>query len=121
MVDLFCTPFVDLIQRMRLEFRNQQSIFDLPARRWYIPPAQAGSPDLSVKFHDRVAGNASGPASGPQTQMAQNLALSWLGGGRIMELKTVQVNDELRISRPCIDASNVVYIVEWSQELRVAH
>ena len=25
MVDLFCTPFVDLIQRMRLEFRNQQS------------------------------------------------------------------------------------------------
>ena len=37
MVDLFCTPFVDLIQRMRLEFRNQQSIFDLPARKWYHP------------------------------------------------------------------------------------
>src|SRR6476620_4922591 len=120
MVDLFCTPFVDLIQRMRLEFCNQQSIFDLPARRWYIPPAQAGSPDLSVKFHDRVAGNASGPASGPQTQMAQNLVLSWLGGGRIMELKTVQVNDELKISRPCIDAANIGYNVEWSQELRVA-
>jgi hypothetical protein len=33
MVDLFCTPFVDLIQRMRLEFRNQQAIFDLPARK----------------------------------------------------------------------------------------
>jgi putative selenate reductase len=120
MVDLFCTPFVDLIQRMRLEFRNQQSIFDLPARKWFIPPADAGSPDLSVRFHDRVAGNASGPASGPQTQMAQNLVLSWLGGGRIMELKTVQVNDELKISRPCIDAANVGYNVEWSQELRVA-
>jgi putative selenate reductase len=36
-----------------------------------------------------------------------------------MELKTVQVNDELKISRPCIDATNVGYNVEWSQELRV--
>jgi putative selenate reductase len=124
MVDLFCTPFVDLIQRMRLEFRNQQTMFDLPARKFYLPASDAGSSgaacDLSVQFHDRVAGNASGPASGPQTQMAQNLVLSWLAGGRIMELKTVQVNDELKISRPCIDATNIGYNVEWSQELRVA-
>jgi putative selenate reductase len=124
MVDLSCTPFVDLIQRMRLEFRNQQTIFDLSARRFYVPAAEAASPssgvDLSVRFHDRVAGNASGPASGPQTQMAQNLVLSWLAGGRIMELKTVQVNDELKISRPCIDATNIGYNVEWSQELSVA-
>src|SRR6185295_1895182 len=120
MVDLFCTPFVDLIQRMRLEFRNQQSIFDLLARKWYIPAEDDVSPDLSVRFHDRVAGNASGPASGPQTQMAQNIVLSWLAGGRIMELKTVQVNDELKISRPCIDAANIGFNVEWSQELRVA-
>src|SRR5262249_54977514 len=119
MVDLFCTPFVDLIQRMRLEFRNQHSIFDLPARKWYLPPADSRAPDLSVRFHDGVAGNASGPASGPQTQMAQNIVLSWLAGGRIMELKTVQVNDELKISRPCIDAANIGYNVEWSQELRV--
>jgi putative selenate reductase len=119
MVDLFCTPFVDLIQRMRLEFRNQQAIFDLPARKWYVPAADGSMPDLSVRFHDRVAGNASGPASGPQSQMAQNLVLSWLAGGRIMELKTVQVNDELKISRPCIEAANVGYNIEWSQELRV--
>jgi putative selenate reductase len=119
MVDFFCTPFAELVQRMRLEFRNQQSIFDLSARRWFVPSQDNASPDLSVKFHDRVAGNPCGPASGPQTQMAQNLVLSWLAGGRIMELKTVQVNDELKISRPCIDARNVGYNVEWSQELRV--
>ncbi|HEX3598594.1 MAG TPA: hypothetical protein VHU84_00550, partial [Lacipirellulaceae bacterium] len=119
MVDLFCTPFVDMIQRMRLEFQNQQAIFDLPARKWYIPPTGPDAPDLSVRFHDRIAGNASGPASGPQSQMAQNLVLSWLAGGRIMELKTVQVNDELKISRPCIEAANVGYNIEWSQELRV--
>jgi putative selenate reductase len=119
MVDLFCTPFVDLIQRMRLEFQNQQAIFDLPARKWYLPAGDRSGPDLSVRFHDRMAGNASGPASGPQSQMAQNLVLSWLAGGRIMELKTVQVNDELKISRPCIEAANVGYNIEWSQELRV--
>ena len=51
--------------------------------------------------------------------MAQNIALCWLAGARILELKTVQVNDRLTIPRPCIDAANVVYNVEWSQELRL--
>ena len=44
MVDLFCTPFADMIQRMRLEFQNQQAIFDLPARKWYIPPTGPDAP-----------------------------------------------------------------------------
>ncbi len=51
--------------------------------------------------------------------MAQNIALGWLAGARILELKTVQANDRLTIPRPCIDAANVVYNVEWSQELRL--
>ena len=118
MVDLFCTPFVELIDRMRLEYRQQQSIFDLPARKWYLP-GTSDEHDLSVDFHGQKAGNPVGPASGPQTQMAQNLVLSWLAGSRIMELKTVQINDRLEIGRPCIDAANVGYNIEWSQELRV--
>ena len=36
-----------------------------------------------------------------------------------MELKTIQILDQLEISRPCIDARNVGYNVEWSQELRL--
>ena len=115
MVDLFCTPFVDLIDRMRLEHGNRASIFDLPERKWYRPSGD----DLAVAFHGQQAGNPIGPASGPQTQMAQNLVLSWLAGSRIMELKTVQVNDKLVIPRPCIDAANIGYNVEWSQELKV--
>ena len=107
MVDLFCTPFVDLIQRMRLEFRNQQAIFDLPARKWWLPAADGSTPDLSVRFPDRVAGNASVPASVPQSQMAQNLVLSWLGGGRNMELNTVRGNDGLKLYRPSIPSTNV--------------
>jgi putative selenate reductase len=119
MVDLYAAPFVELIDRMRLEFANQGSIFDLPARRWWLPAADGTGLDLSVRFHDRVAGTPVGPASGPQSQMAQNLVLSWLAGSRILELKTVQINDELVIGRPCIDAANVGYNIEWSQELKV--
>ena len=49
----------------------------------------------------------------------QNIVLSWLAGSRIIELKTVQIIDELKIPRPCIDATNVGYNVEWSQELKL--
>ena len=76
MVDLYCPPFVDLIDRMRLEYANQASLFDLPVKKWYLPLQEAEAPDLSVHFHGRPAGNPVGPASGPQTQMAQNLVLA---------------------------------------------
>lgn len=119
MVELYCTPFVELIDRMRLEFKTQQSMFDLPVRKWYIPSAAALAGSMNVWFQGQSAGNPVGPASGPQSQMAQNLLLSWLAGSRIMELKTVQIKDDLAIPRPCIDATNVGYNVEWSQELKV--
>src|SRR5258708_16658712 len=51
--------------------------------------------------------------------MAQNTVLSWLAGSRILELKTVQINDRLTIPRPCIDMTNVGYNVESCQELRL--
>ena len=51
--------------------------------------------------------------------MAQNILLSWLAGGRFIELKTVQLDDRLVIPRPCIDMETVGYNVEWSQELRL--
>lgn len=120
MVDLYCAPFIDLIDRMRLESARRGSIFDLPAKKFHRPHGDEGAPDLACRFHDRIAGAPVGPAAGPQTQMAQNLVLSWLAGARILELKTVQIDDRLEIPRPCIDAPNVCYNVEWSQELRIA-
>ena len=48
-------------------------------------------------------GQPAGPAAGPHGQMAQNIRSSWLAGSRVLELKTVQVNDRLTIPRPCID------------------
>jgi putative selenate reductase len=105
-----------LARRAIAEHRHQQAVFDLPERKWYRGDS---SLDLSVRFHGECASTPVGPAAGPQSQLAQNIALSWLGGSRIIELKTVQVNDTLELPRPCIDATNVGYNVEWSQELRV--
>jgi len=116
MPDLRPSPFPDLVKRMFLEPERQQTIFDLPLKKMYVPDPTL---DTSVKFHGRVAANPVGPAAGPQTQMAQNLVLSWLGGSRILELKTVQINDQLVINRPCIDMTNVGYNIEFSQELRL--
>lgn len=117
MAELLPAPFGDLVTRMYREPARQGTLFDLPRRAWFAPAADA--PDLGVRFHGRHAGNALGPASGPHTQMAQNLVLSYIAGGRVMELKTVQINDRLDIPRPCIDMANVGYNVEWSQELLV--
>ena len=118
MAELAPAPFVDLVHRIRLELARDGAIFHLPRRKWWAP--DPSGPDLAVRFHGQKAGTPIGPAAGPQTQMAQNMVLSWLAGARIMELKTVQINDRLRIGRPCIDATNVGYNIEWSQELRIA-
>jgi putative selenate reductase len=67
--------------------------------------------------HGRRAATPFGPAAGPHTQLAQNIVLAWLAGGRVIELKTVQVKDMLVLPRPCIDMATVGYNVEWSQEL----
>jgi putative selenate reductase len=60
-----------------------------------------------------------GPAAGPHTQLTQNILAAWLSGGRFIELKTVQIMDELEIPRPCIDMEDEGYNVEWSQELKL--
>ncbi|MFQ5600995.1 MAG: 4Fe-4S dicluster domain-containing protein, partial [Candidatus Krumholzibacteriia bacterium] len=114
--ELIPAAFGTLVHRAFVEFERQRRIFDLPERKFYR--ARPGL-DLAVRFHGQPASNAVGPAAGPQTQMVQNIVLSWLAGGRIFELKTVQINDRPQIPRPCIDATNVGYNVEWSQELRL--
>jgi len=114
MAELAPIPLPLLLRRAFLEHRREGKIFDLPARKFY---RGLDGLDLSVSFHGHRAATPLGPAAGPHGQLAQNIALSWLGGCRIIELKTVQILDELRIPRPCIDVANVGYNVEWSQEL----
>ena len=116
MSELVPIPLAMLAQRALLEYDREGKIFDLPKSKFFH-----GFPglDLAVDFHGRRASTPLGPAAGPHGQLAQNIALSWLGGSRIIELKTVQILDELEIPRPCIDVANVGYNVEWSQELKL--
>jgi putative selenate reductase len=80
-------------------------------------------PGRGFPFLGSSLGSLVGPAAGPHTQLAQNIAASYLAGGRFIELKTVQTLDgedlAARIPRPCINAIDEGYNVEWSTELRV--
>jgi len=116
MAELRPYPFAALVRRALRELDERGTIFDLPVDKGFY-----GSPrhDLTARFHRHAPSSPLGPAAGPQTQMAQNLVLSWLAGCRVMELKTVQIKDDLQIPRPCIDMATVGYNVEWSQELRL--
>lgn len=116
MAHLIPIPFADLVRRMRREAETCRAIFDLPAKKWHHPDPAV---DFSATHFGRRVGAPVGPAAGPHTQLAQNIVLSWLGGSRILELKTVQINDRLDIPRPCIHAPNIGFNVEWSQELLV--
>src|SRR5271157_5234130 len=116
MAELVPLPLPLLLRRAFHEYRNEGKIFDLPRAKFFL-----GFPDLdlSVEFHGHRASTPLGPAAGPHGQLVQNIALAWLGGARIIELNTVQILDELKIPRPCIDVANVGYNVEWSQELKL--
>ncbi len=114
MAELTPIPFGVLVARLFRELDERKAAFDLPAARFV-----SGDParDFSVSVHGHRASTPFGPAAGPHTQLAQNIVLSWLAGSRVLELKTVQVKDDLVIPRPCIDMQTVGFNVEWSQEL----
>lgn len=116
MAELYGINLTTHLDSILSEFKARETIYGYPKRKMYL-----GFPgfDLGVDFHGRRAETLLGPASGPHSQMAQNIVLAFLGGSRIIELKTVQILDRLEIPRPCIDIRNIGYNVEWSQELRL--
>ncbi|HPF71219.1 MAG TPA: FAD-dependent oxidoreductase [Candidatus Krumholzibacteria bacterium] len=74
---------------------------------------------LALERDGTVLASPVGVAAGPHTQLSQNLVASWLSGARWLELKTVQVLDELDVPRPCIDMTDAGFNCEWSQELKL--
>jgi len=116
--ELVPVPLRVLLRRAHHEFRRRRAIFDLPERAFMRrAPSTDAALDFSVSHAGTRAANPIGPAAGPHTQLAQNIALGWLAGARIFELKTIQANDRLSLSRPCIDMATIGYNTEWSQEL----
>ncbi len=107
--------FAQLLEWALAEHASQGSIYGIPKALFYEPRADRRF-ETRRPFGARI-GTPFGPAAGPHTQLAQNIASAWLCGGRWIELKTVQILDHLEIPRPCIDAADRGYNVEWSQEL----
>ncbi|HFD40820.1 MAG TPA: putative selenate reductase subunit YgfK, partial [Anaerolineae bacterium] len=109
-------PFDVLLRWILTELEANNSIFGIHRSLFYTPRPDA--PYAGQMFGLPLA-TPIGPAAGPHTQLAQNIIAAWLSGGRFIELKTVQIMDELDIPRPCIDMEDEGYNVEWSQELKL--
>lgn len=105
-------PFRELLLRALAEYRAKGSIFDIPEAHFW-----QSSGTRRVPVFSSHAANPVGPAAGPHTQLSQNIIAAWLAGGRYIELKTVQKLDALTVAKPCIDAADEGYNVEWSTEL----
>jgi putative selenate reductase len=109
-------PFQVLLKWILKGLEANDSIFGIQGSLFYTPRPDA--PYATEMFGYHLATPA-GPAAGPHTQLTQNILAAWLSGGRFIELKTVQIMDELEIPRPCIDMQDEGYNVEWSQELKL--
>jgi putative selenate reductase len=105
-------PFKNLINWIISEYGSQKMIFGIPSTKFHF---------VKTKSEEKIFGEnletPFGPAAGPHTQMTQNIISAYLVGGRFFELKTVQKLDHLKVDKPCIDAQDEGYNVEWSQEL----
>jgi putative selenate reductase len=110
-------PFDVLLKWILKEYELNRSIFGIHRSQFYIPKKDAVY--AQPNYLGVALGTPIGPAAGPHTQLAQNIISSWLCGARFIELKTVQIMDELEIPRPCIDMEDEGYNVEWSQELKL--
>ena len=104
-----------LLRWMQHDLPNKQ-LFGIDRELFFMP-----KPDdpFRMERYGKVLEPPLGVAAGPHTQLAQNILSAWLCGARYIELKTVQVLDELNVAKPCIDMADEGYNCEWSQELKL--
>lgn len=107
-------PFGKLMNWILTEKKEHGTVFGI--RRMY-----RADPQKTLELFGSRLETPFGPAAGPHTQLAQNIIAAYLTGSRFFELKTVQILDgeDLPVAKPCIDARDECYNVEWSTELYV--
>lgn len=108
-------PFSQLVEWIRKEHQETGAVFGV-----YRP--YEVKKDNCRRIFGRKLETVIGPAAGPHTQLAQNIAAAYYGGSRFFELKTVQIIDgeDLPVNKPCIKADDECYNCEWSTELTVS-
>ncbi len=111
-----CMPFEQLLNWIRREHDEKNTVFGV--HRPYVADSKKAQTIFGRKLETPI-----GPAAGPNSQLAQNIAAAYYAGSRFFELKTVQIMDgaELAacVNKPCIKADDECYNCEWSTELYV--
>ena len=111
-----CMPFEQLLNWVRTEHDEKGTVFGVHSP--YVADQGKAQTIFGRKLETPI-----GPAAGPNSQLAQNIAASYYAGSRFFELKTVQIMDgaELAacVNKPCILAEDECYNCEWSTELYV--
>ena len=112
----FCTDIDALLKWILSDLEERNEIFGIPRELFFIP---GQSDPFRMGRYGQILETPLGVAAGPHTQLAQNIIAAWLCGARYIELKTIQVLDELDVTKPCIDMTDEGYNCEWSQELKL--
>jgi len=111
--------FEKLLTLSLKDYDTKGKIFEIEKKYFH----NHSNSNLGMNFMKERISLPIGPAAGPHTQLSQNILSAYLMGSRFFELKTVQVIDGKQmqkiVKKPCIDARNVGYNVEWSTELSV--
>ena len=107
-------PLETLARWLFRDLDQADTVLGIPRANFQVP-----DPRFASEIFGRKLAAPLGVAAGPHTQLSQNIVCSWLCGARFIELKTVQILDELEVARPCIDAADETYNCEWSQELKL--
>jgi putative selenate reductase len=110
-------PFEKMLTWITEELKEKESIFGVHKEKFYY-----NETGKSITLFNEKLASPLGPAAGPNSQLAQNIVCAYLTGSRFIELKTVQVIDgeDITVSKPCINAQDEGYNVEWSTELKVS-
>jgi putative selenate reductase YgfK subunit len=114
--DKFWSCEVETLLHWILEEEKQGQIFGIRKELFFTPKE---TDPFRLQRYGQLLETPLGVAAGPHTQLSQNLIAAWLTGARYLELKTVQVLDELEVTKPCIDMTDEGYNCEWSQELKL--
>lgn len=111
--------FEKMLEECLEDYYTKKKIYEIEEKYFFRP----NNKGLEMVFNNEYLSTPIGPAAGPHTQLAQNILAAYLTGSRFFELKTVQVIDgremQEMVIKPCIEARNVGYNVEWSTELTV--
>ena len=102
--------------RWMLHDLDHGTLFGIDKSLFFMPKPHD---PFRMERYGRILETPFGVAAGPHTQLAQNILSAWICGARYIELKTIQVLDELNVTKPCIDMADEGYNCEWSQELKL--